>query len=157
MEKVQKFNDKVRLTLARPKLEAGDIIKIHRKIKEGGKERIQIFEGIIVGVKGKQSSSPTVTVRRVSLGTGVEITVPVYSPAVSKIEVMKKAKVRRAKLYYLRKKGVRISKLKTKELDEYAMKEEKAPEAETIIEKEEIAAGLESGKQKETADLPAKE
>jgi large subunit ribosomal protein L19 len=136
MEKVQKFNAKVRAKITRPNLAAGDIVKIHRKIKEGGKERIQIFEGIVVGVKGKQSSSPTATIRRVSFGTGVEITIPIYSPSISKIEVIKKAKVRRAKLYYLRKKGVRISKLKMKELDKYAIEDKKNPETEIPEEKD---------------------
>ena len=125
MEKVQKFNAKVRTSLKRPDLKAGDIVKIHRKIKEGEKERIQVFEGIVVGVKGRQSSSPTVTVRRISFGTGVEITVPLHSPAISKIEIVKQARVRRAKLYYLREKGMRISKLKTKELAKFVVEEEK--------------------------------
>ena len=124
MEKVQKFNAKVRASLKRPDLKVGDIVKIHRKIKEGEKERIQVFEGIVVGVKGKQSSSPTATIRKVSFGTGVEITVPLHSPAIAKIEIMKQAKVRRAKLYYLREKGMRISKLKTKELAEFVAEEE---------------------------------
>lgn len=133
MEKVKKFNAKVRAALKRPDLKAGDIVKIHRKIKEGEKERIQVFEGIVVGVKGRQSSSPTATVRRVSFGTGVEITIPLHSPAISKIEIVKQARVRRAKLYYLREKGIRISKLKTKELAEFVAEEEKVaePEAET--------------------------
>jgi large subunit ribosomal protein L19 len=130
MKKVQKFNAKVRSSLKRPELKAGDIVKIHRKIKEGDKERIQIFEGIVVSVKGKQSSSPMATIRRVTFGTGVEITVPLFSPAISKIEIVKQAKVRRAKLYYLRKKGIRISKLKTKELEKFVVEEEKELEIE---------------------------
>lgn len=130
MEKVQQFNAKVRTSMKRPDLKAGDIVKIHRKIKEGEKERIQVFEGIVVGVKGRQSSSPMATVRRVSYGTGVEITIPLLSPAISKIEIVKQAKVRRAKLYYLREKGMRISKLKTKELAKFVAEEEK-PEEET--------------------------
>lgn len=129
MEKVKVFNAKVRTSAKQPDLKAGNIVKVHRKIKEGGKERVQVFEGIVVSVKGKQSSSPMATIRRVSFGTGVEITIPVFSPAISKIEVVKQAKVRRAKLYYLRKKGIRISKLKTKELEKFAVEEEK-PEKE---------------------------
>lgn len=132
MEKVQKFNAKVRASMKRPDLKAGDIVKIHRKIKEGEKERIQVFEGIVVSVKGRQSSSPTATVRRVSFGTGVEITIPLHSPAISKIEIVKQARVRRAKLYYLRDKGIRISKLKTKELAKFVVEEK--PESEENIE-----------------------
>jgi len=136
MEKVQKFNAKVRASLKRPDLKTGDIVKIHRKIKEGEKERIQVFEGIVIGIKGKQSSSPLATVRRVSFGTGVEITIPIYSPAISKIEIIKKANVRRAKLYYLRKKGVRISKLKTKDLAKFAIEEPARVAAQSVADGE---------------------
>lgn len=146
MEKVQKFNAKVRASMKMPSLNAGDIVKVHRKIKEGEKERVQVFEGIVVSVKGKQSSSPMATIRRVSLGTGVEITIPILSPAIAKIEIVKQAKVRRAKLYYLRGKGMRISKLKTKELEKFVVEEEKKeqkpeekiaePKAEKIISPE---------------------
>jgi len=137
MEKVQKFNAKVRASMKKPDLKAGDIVKIHRKIKEGEKERVQVFEGIVLGVKGKQSSSPMATVRRVSFGTGVEITVPLHSPAISKIEILKRAKVRQAKLYYLRGKGIRISKLKTKELAKFVVEEERPePKTEEAISSE---------------------
>ena len=87
MEKVQKFNAKVRASAKSPDLNAGDIVKVHRKIKEGGKERVQVFEGIVVSVKGKQSSSPMATIRRVSFGIGVELTIPVLSPRIAKIEI----------------------------------------------------------------------
>jgi len=154
MEKIYQYNRKVRQSKKCPDLKSGDIVKIHRKIKEGDKERIQIFEGIIVSIKGKQSSSPMVTVRRVSFGTGVEITVPLYSPAISKIEVVKRARVRRSKLYYLREKGFRLSKLKMKELGQFVA-EEKKPEAEkkeTEEKKEEQPA-----KENEKSDSKKKE
>ncbi len=83
----------------------GDIVKVHKKIKEGDKERIQIFEGIVIALKGKQSSSPTLTVRKVSDGIGVEMILPVLSPGIEKIELVKKTPVRRAKLYFMRKSG----------------------------------------------------
>jgi len=134
MEKLQKFNQKVRSATKRPEVKAGDIVKIHRKIKEGNKERIQIFEGIAIAVKGKQSSSPMITVRRASFGVGVEITVPVYSPAISKIEVIKHAKVRRSKLYYLRRKDYKVTKLETKELAQLVTEEEKEEKPEQIEE-----------------------
>lgn len=124
MEKIYQYNQKVRQSKKYPDLKSGDIVKIHRKIKEGDKERVQIFEGIIVSIKGKQSSSPMIAVRRVSFGTGVEITIPLYSPAISKIEVVKRARVRRSKLYYLREKGFRLSKLKMKELGQFIAEEE---------------------------------
>lgn len=128
-EKILEFNKKVRKSAKRPDLRAGDIIKIHRKIKEGNKERIQVFEGIVISIKGKQSSSPMATVRKVSFGVGVELTIPLSSPVVSKIEVVKRAKTRQSKLYYLRNKDFRLSKLRMKELGQFvAPKEEKTEE-----------------------------
>ena len=99
-----------------PDLRAGDVVRVHRKIKEGEKERIQIFEGMIIAVKGGQSSSPMITVRKVSNGTGVEIVVPVYSPAIEKVELVKRAKVRRAKLYYIRDKAAKALRFKFKDM-----------------------------------------
>jgi len=147
MEKIYQYNQKVRQSKKYPDLKSGDIVKIHRKIKEGDKERIQIFEGIIVSVKGKQSSSPMITVRRVSFGTGVEITVPLYSPAISKIEVVKRAKVRRSKLYYLREKGFRLSKLKMKELGQFIAEEEEPKEEKKEVEEKTKEQPAESDKE----------
>jgi len=107
-----------------PDLCAGNVIRVHRKIVEGGKERIQIFEGIIIAVKGKQSSSPMITVRKISAGIGVEIIVPVYSPKVAKIELVKSAKVRRSKLYHIRTKPAKSLRMKYKELSQFAKTEE---------------------------------
>lgn len=110
-----------------PELQAGDIVKIYRKIKEGNKERIQVFEGIIIAIKGKQSSSPMITVRKVSDGIGVELILPVYSSVIEKIELVKRAQVRRAKLYYIRKKSAKSLRMKYKDLADFA-KKEKEPE-----------------------------
>lgn len=93
-------------------LRAGDVVKVHRKIKEGDKERIQIFEGMIIAVKGGQSSSKTITVRKVSNGVGVEIIIPVLSPGIEKIEMVKRAKVRRSKLYYVRERAAKALRFK---------------------------------------------
>ena len=151
MEKVQKFNAKVRASVKSPDLNAGDIVKVHRKIKEGEKERVQVFEGIVVSVKGKQSSSPMATIRRVAFGIGVEITIPVLSPRIAKIEILKQAKVRRSKLYYLRDKGIRISKLKTKELANFVVEEP------ARIVKQSVAGGenLEPEKKESTPETEA--
>jgi large subunit ribosomal protein L19 len=157
MVKLQKFNQKVRASLKRPEIKAGDIVKIHRKIREGNKERIQIFEGIVIAVKGKQSSSPMITVRRVSFGVGVEITVPVYSPAILKIEVIKHAKVRRSKLYYLRKKDYKVSKLKTKELAQFVAEEEKEEQVEEGAENREEKEKLEKKEEKKPEENKEKE
>jgi large subunit ribosomal protein L19 len=133
-DRLQDFNKKVRQSAKKSDLRAGDIIKVHRKIKEGAKERIQVFEGIVISVKGKQSSSPIVTVRKVSFGIGVELAIPVCSPIVSKIEVVKRAKTRQSKLYYLRDKDFRLSKLRMKELGQFvAKKEEESSKEEDLF------------------------
>jgi large subunit ribosomal protein L19 len=114
-----------------PELQSGDVVKIFRKIKEGEKERIQIFEGIIIAIKGNQSSSPMITVRKVSGGIGVELVLPVFSPNIEKIEIVKRAKVRRGKLYYLRNLTTKRSRMKYKDLSEFIVKEEPAAVEET--------------------------
>lgn len=96
-----------------PVLNIGDTVKVHNKIKEGAKERIQIFEGIIIAKHGG-GISETFTVRRVSFGIGVEKTFPVHSPNVEKVVIVRSGKVRRAKLYYLRDRVGKSSKVKEK-------------------------------------------
>lgn len=85
-----------------PQIKTGHIVAVHQKIKEGSKERIQVFKGIVIRVKNGYGLNGSFTVRRVASGVGVEKTFLFNSPLVEKIEVMKKAKTRRAKLYYLR-------------------------------------------------------
>ena len=89
----------------------GDTIKVHNRIKEGSRERIQIFEGTVIAKK-HGGIQETFTVRRVSYGVGVEKTFPVHSPNVEKVEVVRKGKVRRAKLYYLRDRVGKAAKVK---------------------------------------------
>ena len=86
-----------------PKISPGDTVKVHVKVREGGKERIQVFEGICIAVK-HGGVAETITLRKVSYGVGVERTFPVHSPNVAKFEVIRHGIVRRAKLYYLRTK-----------------------------------------------------
>src|SRR5438105_1656634 len=97
-----------------PDIRPGDIIKVHQKIKEGDKERIQIFEGVVIARKHGQGISSTITVRKVVEGVGVERIFPVHSPSIDKIEVVKSSKIRRSKLYYLRTAKGAKSKLKNK-------------------------------------------
>ena len=120
-----------------PDFQAGDVVKVHRKIKEGDKERIQVFQGIIISIKGKQSSSPMITVRKVTDGIGVELILPIFSPSIEKIEVVKRAKVRRSKLFYLRGLTAKKSRMKYKELAEF-IPEEKVEVEEKAAEKEEV-------------------
>ncbi|KEO82895.1 50S ribosomal protein L19 [Tumebacillus flagellatus] len=84
-----------------PAFKAGDTVRVHVKVKEGNRERIQVFEGVVIKRRGGGISA-TYTVRKVSYGVGVERTFPLHSPKIEKIEVMRRGRVRRAKLYYLR-------------------------------------------------------
>jgi large subunit ribosomal protein L19 len=83
----------------------GDVVRVHQKIQEKGKTRIQIFEGMVLARKHGTDAGATITVRRVANGYGVEKIYPLYSPLIDKIEVVRRAKVRRAKLYYVREKA----------------------------------------------------
>src|ERR671928_546424 len=85
----------------RPSMRAGDTVRVHVKVREGDKERIQVFEGVVIGVH-RGGTRASFTVRKVSFGQGVERIFPLHSPTISKVEVTRSAKVRRAKLYYLR-------------------------------------------------------
>jgi len=126
-----------------PDFKAGDVVKVYRKIKEGDKERIQLFEGIIIAVKGKQSSSPMITVRKVSQGVGVEIVLPIFSPNIEKIELVKTAKVRRSKLYYLRGLTAKKGRMKYSDVSEFIPEEKEgiteAPVAEEIVAESAVA------------------
>ena len=85
----------------RPPMRSGDTVRVHVKVREGDKERIQIFEGMVIGIH-RGGSNATFTVRKVSFGQGVERIFPLHSPTIDKIDVIRGAKVRRAKLYFLR-------------------------------------------------------
>jgi len=92
--------EKAQLT-ERPAMRAGDTVRVHVRVREGDKERIQIFEGIVIGLR-RGGARASLTVRKVSFGQGVERIFPLHSPTIQKIEVVRSARVRRAKLYYLR-------------------------------------------------------
>ena len=94
-----------------PEFRTGDTVKVYGKIKEGNRERIQVFEGTVIKKQGG-SNRATFTVRKISNGVGVEKTWPVHSPFVEKIEVVRKGKVRRAKIYYLRSRVGKAAKVK---------------------------------------------
>ena len=96
-----------------PVIRIGDTVRVHIKIKEGAKERIQIFEGTVIAKK-HGGVNETFTVRRISYGVGVEKVFPVHSPNVVQVENVRKGKVRRAKLYYLRGRVGKAAKVKTK-------------------------------------------
>lgn len=95
----------------RPAMRSGDTVRVHVKVREGDKERVQVFEGIVIGQhRGGLRSS--FTVRKVSFGQGVERIFPIHSPVIQKIEVVRSARVRRAKLYFLRERKGKAARMK---------------------------------------------
>jgi len=102
-----------------PAFRSGDTVRVHVKIKEGDKERIQVFEGTVIGQRRARNHS-TFTVRKMSFGHGVERIFPVHSPVVDKIEVVRSGRVRRAKLYYLRKLRGKAARLKAVQTEQEA-------------------------------------
>ncbi len=121
-----------------PDLRIGDTVKVHARVKEGNRERIQVFEGIIIKKQGG-GVNETFTVRRISYGVGVEKTFLVHSPNVEKVEVTRVGKARRAKLYYLRDRVGKAAKTKEKigariETKEIVVKEEVVPGESDVVE-----------------------
>jgi large subunit ribosomal protein L19 len=110
MEKIKQLErEMMRLDL--PAFAPGDTVKVHVKIKEGEKERIQVFQGVVIS-KRKGTTNATFTVRKVSYGVGVERIFPLHSPIIDRIEVVTRGRVRRAKIYYLRKLRGKAARLK---------------------------------------------
>lgn len=134
-----------------PELKIGDTVKVHQRIKEGNRERIQVFEGIIIKKQGGGVNA-TFTVRKISYGVGVEKTFLVHSPMVEKVEVVRVGKARRAKLYYLRDRVGKAAKTKENtgariENREIIIKEDKVEEVPVEVASEEAT----------TAETPVQE
>lgn len=125
--------EQIRTDLAQ--FDIGDYVKVHLKIKEGNRERIQIFEGTVIAKKGG-GLKETFTVRKISYGVGVERVLPLHSPKIDKIEVVRKGKVRRAKLYYLRDRVGKAAKVKEKLQRKTSVKEADTKVANETVEVE---------------------
>jgi large subunit ribosomal protein L19 len=97
-----------------PQFGIGDTVRVHFRIVEGEKERIQVFEGVVIARKRRESANATFTVRRVAFGEGIERVFPLHSPRVEKVEVTREGHVRRAKLYYLRERSGKAARVKAK-------------------------------------------
>lgn len=113
LQEIQKLAVKKKV----PDLRPGYTVRVHQLIKEGEKERVQIFEGIIIAINSGYGADKTFTVRKIVEGVGVEKIFPLYSPTIEKIEVKKESKVRRAKLYYMRDLEGKSARLKESFLD----------------------------------------
>jgi len=130
----------------------GDIVRVHQKIKEGGKERIQVFEGIVIKTHGKSGPSATFTVRKITYGVGVERTYPLQSPSVVKIEFKKGSEVNRAKLYYLRKLSGKSLKMKEKKIDQDVWELVAKTQEPEELTAEVLAEAVEAAKKQETTE-----
>ena len=150
--KTEQFN-KLQLKNDLPDIKPGDTVRIHQKIKEslgkaqdkGEKERIQVFEGVVIARKHGKGISSTITVRKVVDGVGVERVLPVHSPSIARMEIVKSGKVRRAKLYYLRHTKGKKARLKKRDFSAAIVEEkpsvqtteEAIPETASEVEKTE--------------------
>ena len=114
---------------------SGDTVRVHQKIKEGAKERIQVFEGVIIRTDNKNSHTSRITVRKIASGVGVEKSFLLHSPLVEKVEIVRRAKVRRNFLSYLRNRSGKSARLKAVGFDREAVnKLEEAPVEEVVAE-----------------------
>lgn len=109
---------------------SGDTVKVHQRIKEGSKERVQIFEGLVIRTDRKDSITSTITVRRIASGVGVEKSFLLHSPLVEKVEIIKRSKVRRKYLTYMRARSGKGARLAAMDFDRTAVNDVSDPEAE---------------------------
>lgn len=144
---------------------SGDTVRVHQRIKEGSKERIQIFEGLVIRTDRKDSLTSTITVRRIASGVGVEKSFLLHSPLVEKVEVIKRSKVRRKYLSYMRSRSGKSARLAAVDFDKQAVNDVTDPEAEAELariheeqkKEHEVAAAQEAElKAKADAEVEAK-
>ena len=160
-ELIKKVNDaqkKLNVVDAR----SGDTVRVHQKIKEGAKERIQVFEGVVIRTDRRDSHTSRITVRKIASGVGVEKSFLIHSPLVEKIEIVRRSKVRRNFLTYLRDRGGKSARLKNLSFDREAVNDvhDEEAEAEEARLKEEARIGAEARLAEKTAveaELEAKQ
>lgn len=133
---------------------SGDTVRVHQKIKEGNKERVQVFEGVVIRTGRKNSLTSRITVRKVTSGVGVEKSYLLHSPLVLKVEVVRRSKVRRKFLSYLRQRSGKSARLSSVEFDREKVNavRDKAAEAEIEHIKEEVAAEAEAAAEEKAAE-----
>ena len=141
---------------------SGDTVRVHQKIKEGNKERVQIFEGVVIRTDNKKSHTSRITVRKIASGVGVEKSFLLHSPSVLKVEIVRRAKVRRNYLSYLRGRAGKSARLASVNFDREAVNDVRDLEAEKAEEEAKAAASAEAEakaaeKAKEEAELKAKQ
>lgn len=158
---IQKVNDEQKKA-AVVDVRSGDTVKVHQKIKEGTKERIQIFEGVVIRTDNKSQHTSRITVRKIASGVGVEKSFLLHSPTVVKVEVVRRAKVRRNFLSYLRQRSGKSARLTAVQFDRESVNDIRDLEAEKAEEEAKAAVAAEAEakqaeKEKEEAELKAKQ
>ena len=153
MNVIQAINQKYRKS-AVVDVRSGDTVKVHQKIREGNKERVQIFQGLVIRTDNKGSHTSRITVRRIASGIGVEKSFLIHNPLVLKIEVTKRSKVRRNYLTYMRNRTGKAARLTGLDFDRRAVNdvEDKVAEAEEAKLKEEVAEAAEANAEAKEAE-----
>lgn len=160
-ELIQKVND-AQKKAAVVDVRSGDTVRVHQKITEGAKERVQVFEGVVIRTDNKQSHTSRITVRRIASGIGVEKSFLLHSPLVEKVEVVRRAKVRRNFLSFLRERSGKSARLKNAKFDRVAVNnvhdaKAEAEEARLKEATKQEAAAKQSEKDAQDAELKAKQ
>lgn len=162
MNRIKDFDEKNMKKV--PDIKPGDTVRVHTKIREGNKERTQVFEGVVIKKQGGSGIGASITVRKISYGIGVERTFLLHSPLVSRVQVTKRAKVRRANISYLRNLTGKSAKLKDKQFDALAVnvkEEELAPADQAEVEEpvelsEDVMAQAETVSAEDVAEIEEK-
>ncbi|MBQ3469546.1 50S ribosomal protein L19 [Candidatus Saccharibacteria bacterium] len=136
---------------------SGDTVKVTQRIKEGDKSRLQVFEGVVIRVDRKESHTARITVRKIASGIGVEKSFLLHSPLVEKIEIVKRSKVRRNNLSYLRNRSGKSARLSAKEFDRAAVNTIEIPGEDEVAETAETAAAAEAPAEEAKAEEPKEE
>lgn len=137
-----------------PSFKVGQTVRIHQRIKEGDKQRVQVFEGIIIKTGQGTGINGTITVRKVVDGVGVERVFPIHSPLIAKVEITKEAKVRRSKLYFLRERSGKSARMKTTVLEGQVFQPTRYKEE---VPAEEVVAEMPAAEAEPPAEAPAQE
>ncbi len=158
---IQKVNDEQKKKQV-VDVRSGDTVRVHQKIKEGNKERIQVFEGVVIRTDNKGQHTSRITVRKIASGVGVEKSFLLHSPLVEKVEIVRRAKVRRNFLSYLRQRSGKSARLSAVQFDREAVnaiRDEPAEEEEVRIKERKAADAAEhqAAKEAEEAELAAKQ
>ncbi len=158
---IQKVNDEQKKKQV-VDVRSGDTVRVHQKIKEGNKERIQVFEGVVIRTDNKGQHTSRITVRKIASGVGVEKSFLLHSPLVEKVEIVRRAKVRRNFLSYLRQRSGKSARLSAVQFDREAVnaiRDEHAEEEEVRIKERKAADAAEhqAAKEAEEAELAAKQ